>query len=35
MLYSSNQNVGGLFAEMISQGTLPVLRNRCGMALEK
>jgi hypothetical protein len=29
------QNVGGVLAEMISQSSVPVLRNRCGIALVK
>jgi hypothetical protein len=29
------QKVGGVLAEMISQGSLPLFLKRCGMALEK
>jgi hypothetical protein len=29
------QKVGGALAEMISQGSVPVLRKRCGIALVK
>jgi hypothetical protein len=29
------QKVGGVLAEMISHGSSPVLRKRCGMALVK
>ena len=32
---SPAQKVGGVLAEMISQGSVPVLRNRCGIALVK